>query len=286
MGYAWRVSQLFGTGAITLANVCATCIAWDDIHFPHMMLSDYVAHPKAAPIANVWWTVYILLHLPFELRLLHRVNNERKDRSPAANSAAWWWNLTFVAIAIGWLSMWGCLKWDIRAHPSIHSIMGGIYGAGWLTGQGLRYLFCDAHRPALGLAPARRSSEVRGFLCACEVLTVPFIGAGMLLPLASCPDWLSWACIWLEHVFMIYGRSVIATAAYYVDMRHMDVERTVAAPLKRVSSGAKLVGGVRNFADTLKTTQSAVETKMRTRKDGSARRRLTVGFRSSMLRGL
>ena len=69
MGYAWRVSQLFGTGAITLANVCATCIAWDDIHVPHMMLSDYVAHPKAAPIANVWWTVYILLHLPFELRL-------------------------------------------------------------------------------------------------------------------------------------------------------------------------------------------------------------------------
>lgn len=285
MGWAWRATQLFGSLSITVANVCATVIAWDDTKFPHMMLSDYVAHDRAAPIVEVWWVVYILLHLPFELRLLYRVNVERSDRSAAADRAAVAWNWTFVALVFGWFSMVGCLRWDIRRHPSTHSLMGAIYGAGWLCAQGVRYVSCDAHRVALGLARAPRASRLRGALCACEIAVAPLIGAGMLLPLRLCPDALSWACIWAEHVFMIHGRSLLSSISYYADFEHLD--RANAPPrMKRVKSATRVANDVRTFRAALETTKSAVKTRIESRPDGSARRRLTVGFRSTMLRGL
>lgn len=281
----WRLCLCVGVIGITIANVCATVVAWDVTVFPHMMLSDYVIHPPAAAIVNVWWTTYVALHFLMEARLLYRINYERVDRSAEANRTALLWNWSWFALLWGWGAMCGCLIWDIKTSPDVHSVLGGIYGAGWLVCQGLRYLYVDEHRARVGLADAPRAAVSRGLCCAMEVATGPFIASGMMLPLALCPDWLSWACIFSEHLIWVHARTIFSALSYYPDAQLLDFKVLPPPPppkLAKVLSGHNL----KTFVAAVQTTTSCVQAKLSTKKDGSARKRLSVGFRATTLRGL
>lgn len=273
----YRAGLVLACVGCTAANVVACCIAWDDQRWPNMMMSDFVTHPTAAAIAGVWWNLYIAIHFVIELRLLWRVLAERADRSPAARRAAAVWAASAGCLCFGWASMSLCLVYDIRNFPAIHSVLGGVYGGSWLVTQGARSLFVDGDRERLGLAKAPGAARLRKAAGACELLSAPFIAAGMLLPVDACPDWLSLICVVGEHLIWCHARLVVTGLSYYADAALLDAPTAPRAPAssprKKVTSSENLVA----LLHTLKATKSKVKATLEPAK--------RLRFRTTVLNG-
>mmetsp|Transcript_8044 Transcript_8044/g.25191 ORF Transcript_8044/g.25191 Transcript_8044/m.25191 type:complete len:271 (+) Transcript_8044:170-982(+) len=256
---------------VSLANAAAVWVAWDRVAFPHAMLSDYAA--ADARVVNSAWPVYIVCHAAVEWRLLKHVRSAPESRLKSA------WVLSWYFLVLGWASMVGCLVFDIVAYPAIHSVLGGVYGGSWLLAQGVRAVWVDGDREALGLAAAPRAAALRKTLCSLELGSAPLLSVGMLLPEGACPDWLSWVCVLAEHLLWVHARTLLAGMSYAPDARLLDAsEAAAAAPrLKRRSDSSQ----------NLKELLSALERSLgqrRSRKNAKPRKRL--GFRSTVLRGL
>jgi hypothetical protein len=231
----WRALLLTGAVGVSLANVLATYLAYDEVSFPHQMISDYVATAPGASIANRAWPAFILSHVLFEARLFRRIQ-KRRERAPHAYRA---WVYSLYGLVFGWLSMYLCLVFDIRSRPREHSVLGGLYGGAWLIAQSIRCAV-DGDREKLGLARAPRLARVRLALCAAEAVTAPFLIAGMQLPLHLCPAWLSVFCVACEHVLWVHARTLVCLASYYPDAALLDGAEAPRAPRSAPASPAHL----------------------------------------------
>ena len=71
--WTWRALLLSGSVGVSLANILTVIVAYDEVRFPHQMISDYVATKPGAAVANWAWPLFILSHALFEARLFHRI---------------------------------------------------------------------------------------------------------------------------------------------------------------------------------------------------------------------
>ena len=162
--WTWRALLLSGAVGVSVANILTVIVAYDEVRFPHQMISDYVATKPGAAVANWAWPLFILSHALFEARLFHRI----KQHEAKAPHAYKMWTYSLYGLLMGWLSMVLCLVFDIRSCPREHSVLGGLYGGAWLLGQSLRCTI-DDQREKLGLAKAPRLARTRLLLCALEL---------------------------------------------------------------------------------------------------------------------
>ena len=297
-----RAALVLACVGCTLGNVVACFLVRDEVHFPHLMMSDFITRPAAAAIVNVWWLGYIAIHFVIEWRLLGRVlHSDTAGPAAAAAGAKRLWVATLGSLWLGWLSMALCLKYDINGFPTTHSVLGGVYGASWLVTQGARAIWFDGDRAARGLARAPGCAKVRLALCALELASAPFIATGMLIPIELCPDWLSWVCILGEHLVWCHFRLVFGALSYYPDAALLDAPPEAVAPpapeptrLQKVRAylfreqppapsppakkGLKKVLSSENIKTLLRTIET-VHTRAEPRK------RTRLGFRSTVLGG-
>ena len=233
--WTWRALLLSGAVGVSVANILTVIVAYDAVAFPHQMISDYVATKPGAAVANWAWPLFILSHALFEARLFHRIK-QHKAKAPQAYK---YWVYSLYGLVFGWLSMVLCLVFDIRSCPREHSVLGGLYGGAWLLGQSIRCAV-DDQREKLGLAKAPRLARTRLALCALEAATAPFLVAGMQLPLAWCPHWLSAFCVVCEHVLWVHARTLVCLASYYPDAALLDGVIEAPRPRSAPSSPARL----------------------------------------------
>jgi len=233
--WTWRALLLSGAVGVSVANILTVIVAYDEVSFPHQMISDYVATKPGAAVANWAWPLFILSHALFEARLFHRIQ-QHKAKAPQAYQ---YWVYSLYGLVFGWLSMVLCLVFDIRSCPREHSVLGGLYGGAWLLGQSLRCTI-DDQREKLGLAKAPRLARTRLALCALEAATAPFLVAGMQLPLKWCPHWLSAFCVACEHILWVHARTLVCLASYYPDAALLDGVIEAPRPRSAPSSPARL----------------------------------------------
>mmetsp|Transcript_23148 Transcript_23148/g.69332 ORF Transcript_23148/g.69332 Transcript_23148/m.69332 type:complete len:265 (+) Transcript_23148:220-1014(+) len=255
-----------GALGVSVANLAVALIAYAPQDFPHLMLSDFITHPRAAPIVQLWWPLYIACHSTVELKMLARVQN-------SGDPGRRLWERTFGLLVVGWAAMVGCLVFDIHNFPLVHSLLGGAYGGGWLLAQGIRGLWLDEKREALGLAAAPGCARVRWWCALGELATAPFIIAGMQLPHHLCPDWLSVVCVLCEHLLWVHARTVLAVLSHYPDARLLDEARAARPPSPRRSK----VSAFAEFCEALTEARKSA-------KEGVRRRR--IGFRQTVLQGM
>mgnify|MGYP006879293552 CR=1 FL=1 len=80
--WTWRALLLSGAVGVSLANILTVIVAYDEVRFPHQMISDYVATKPGAAVANWAWPLFILSHALFEARLFLKGTFETPPSEP------------------------------------------------------------------------------------------------------------------------------------------------------------------------------------------------------------